>query len=112
MDKLMTINSKTYEIRGQRVMLDIDLAEMYGVETKALNQAVRRNIKRFPADFMFQLTKDEWELLRPQLACDDHKRRMPYAFTDLGVVILSSVLRSPMAILVSRTIIRTVASNI
>lgn len=104
----MTIKSKVYDIRGQRVMLDFDLADMYGVKTKALNQAVKRNIQRFPADFMFKLTKDEWKILRSQLVIDEHKKRMPYAFTDFGVVMLSSVLKSPTAILVSRTIIRTV----
>ena len=104
----MTIKSKVYNIRGQRVMLDFDLADMYGVETKVLNQAVKRNIERFPADFMFKLTKDEWNNLRSQLDCDDHKKQVPYAFSDLGMVMLSSVLKSPTAILVSRTIIRTV----
>lgn len=111
MKELTTIQSKIHEIRGQSVMLDFDLADMYGVETRVINQAVKRNIERFPEDFMFQLTKGEWEILRSQLGCDDHMKRIPYAFTELGVVMLSSVLRSPMAILVSRTIIRTVSSN-
>ena len=67
MDELANIRSKIYEIRGQRVMLDFDLAEMYGVETRALNQAVKRNIERFPEDFMFQLTKGESEILTNQI---------------------------------------------
>ena len=67
MDELENIRSKIYEIRGQRVMLDFDLAEMYGVETRALNQAVKRNIERFPEDFMFQLTKGESEILTKQI---------------------------------------------
>ena len=68
MNELETIRSRIHEIRGARVMLDFDLAKMYGVETKALNQAVKRNIERFPEDFMFQLTKGEWEILRSQIA--------------------------------------------
>ena len=67
MNDIQTIQSKIYEIRGQRVMLDFDLAAMYGVETRALNQAVKRNIERFPEDFMFQLTKGEFEILRSQI---------------------------------------------
>ena len=66
MNEIQTIQSKIYEIRGQRVMLDFDLADMYGVETRALNQAVKRNIERFPDDFMFQLTKGEWTILKSQ----------------------------------------------
>ena len=68
MNNLLTIQSKIYEIRGQRVMLDHDLAEMYGVETRRLNEQVKRNIERFPEDFMFQLTKGELEILRSQIA--------------------------------------------
>ena len=135
MDELQTIQSKIYEIRGQRVMLDRDLAAMYGVETKVLNQAVKRNIERFPEDFMFQLTKGEYEILtnaylRSQIvtANDSEEtgnsnlrsqfvtsrfvdnwggtRRIPYAFTEQGVAMLSSVLRSPLAIQVNIGIIR------
>jgi len=95
------IRAKIYEIRGQKVMLDRDLAALYGVETKALNQAVKRNIERFPSDFMFQLTKEE--SLRSQIVTlkmeqGKHLKYMPYAFTELGVAMLSSVLRSPLAI--------------
>lgn len=112
MNEIMNNKSKIYDVRGQRVMLDFDVADMYGVETKTLNQAVKRNIERFPADFMFKLTKDEWEILRPQLACDDYKKRLPYAFSDLGLIMLSSVLQSQTAVLVSRIIIRTVTCNL
>lgn len=66
--QLQTIQNKIYEIRGHKVMLDFDLSKLYEVQTKALNQAVKRNIKRFPVDFMFQLTKTEWETMRPQIS--------------------------------------------
>ena len=97
MDQLQKIQSKIYEIRGQRVMLDRDLAAMYGVETKVLNQAVKRNIERFPEDFMFQLTKGECEILTNDIlrsqfvtAKDFTKSRtLPYAFTENGVAMLS-----------------------
>ena len=103
------IRAKIYEIRGQKVMLDRDLAALYGVETKALNQAVKRNIERFPSDFMFQLTKEE--SLRSQIVTlkmeqGKHLKYMPYAFTELGVAMLSSVLRSPLAISININIMR------
>ena len=109
MDNLQLIQSKIHEIRGQRVMLDRDLAEMYGVETRALNQAVKRNIDRFPEDFMFQLTKEE--CLRSQIVIlkteqGKHLKYMPYVFTEMGVAMLSSVLRSPTAIQVNISIMR------
>lgn len=109
MDNLQLIQSKIHEIRGQRVMLDRDLAEMYGVETRALNQAVKRNIDRFPEDFMFQLTKEE--CLRSQIVTlkteqGKHLKYMPYVFTEMGVAMLSSVLRSPTAIQVNISIMR------
>ena len=109
MDQLQTIQSKIYEIRGQRVMLDRDLAEMYGVETRTLNQAVKRNIERFPEDFMFQLTKEE--CLRSQIVIlnaeqGKHLKYMPYAFSEMGVAMLSSVLRSSTAIQVNINIMR------
>lgn len=109
MDTLQLIQSKIHEIRGQRVMLDRDLAEMYGVETRALNQAVKRNIDRFPEDFMFQLTKEE--CLRSQIVIlnteqGKHLKYMPYVFTEMGVAMLSSVLRSPTAIQVNISIMR------
>ena len=128
MNDIEIIQNKIYEIRGQRVMLDFDLAEMYAVETRVLNQAVKRNIERFPPDFMFQLTNGELELLRVQLYSLESAgnkqdknwtsqnvtsnstkmglRRAPYAFTELGVAMLSSVLRSPLAIQVNINIMR------
>ena len=128
MNDNQVIQSKIYEIRGQKVMLDRDLAAMYGVETRRLNEQVKRNIERFPEDFMFQLTKGELELLRSQLATSNQfgnqettnwtsqnatsnsakmgLRRQPYAFTELGVAMLSSVLRSPLAIHVNISIMR------
>ncbi|WP_303327395.1 ORF6N domain-containing protein [Butyricimonas paravirosa] len=109
MDNLQLIQSKIHEIRGQRVMLDRDLAEMYGVETKVLNQAVKRNIDRFPEDFMFQLTKEE--CLRSQIVTlkteqGKHLKYMPHVFTEMGVAMLSSVLRSSTAIQVNISIMR------
>lgn len=110
MDDLIKIESLIHEIRGQRVMIDRDLARIYGVETKALNQAVKRNIERFPDDFMFQLTKEE--CLRSQIvtlnaAQGHHLKYMPYAFTEMGVAMLSSVLRSSAAIQANINIMRT-----
>ena len=81
--ELQIIQNKIYEIRGQRVMLDRDLAELYEVQTKVLNQSVKRNIKRFPADFMFQLTKEEFENLRSQIVTTlNTTRKLPCAFTS------------------------------
>lgn len=92
-------------------MLDKDLAELYGVETKVLNQAVKRNIERFPDDFMFQLNKDEWEFLRSQIVTikngrGEHVKYLPFVFTEQGVAMLSGVLRSPIAIQVNIRIMR------
>jgi hypothetical protein len=97
-----------YVIRGQRVMLDADLARLYGVETKTLNRAVRRNASRFPGDFMFQLTKPETEDLRCQIGTSSYggRRYLPYAFTEQGVAMLSSVLNSERAVLVNIAVIR------
>ena len=148
MNELETIRSRIHEIRGARVMLDFDLAKMYGVKTSRLNEQVKRNIERFPEDFMFQLTKGEWEILRSQIVTanltenqtDDALRsqiatiksgdnqedevlisqiatskpvekrggtqKLPYAFTEQGVAMLSSVLRSPLAIQVNIGIMR------
>ncbi len=144
------IKNRIYEVRGQRVMLDRDLAELYNVETKRLNEAVKRNIERFPEDFMFKLNKSEWEFLRSQIvtlkegAIDtdtedvdvietslrsqfatlnegngtmssqivmttgrgQHSKYLPYAFTELGIAMLSSVLRSETAIQVNINIMR------
>ena len=139
-DLLALVKSKIYTIRGQKVMLDFDLAAMYGVKTGRLNEQVKRNIERFPEDFMFQLTKGELEILRSQfvtandwksqnatsnLADNQHDgvlisqiatskpvekrggtQKPPYAFTENGVAMLSSVLRSPLAIQVNIGIMR------
>lgn len=128
------IRHRIYEVRGLRVMLDRDLAELYGVETRALNQAVKRNIDRFPDDFLFRLNKNEWTFLKSQIVISntdattaDNKdvatngdslksqfvisnrggdRALPYAFTELGIAMLSSVLRSETAIQVNINIMR------
>ena len=147
-DLLALVKSKIYTIRGQKVMLDFDLAAMYGVKTRAMNQAVKRNIERFPDDFMFQLTKGEFVILKSQIVIskmpenqvdenwksqnatsnltdnqDDGvlisqiatskpverrggTQKLPYAFTENGVAMLSSVLRSPLAIQVNIGIMR------
>ncbi|MDD2653469.1 MAG: ORF6N domain-containing protein [Sulfurimonas sp.] len=105
------IKSKIYTIRDKQVMLDRDLAELYGVETKVFNQAVKRNSKRFPADFMFQLTKEELENWRSQFVTSNSDkmglRRAPYAFTEQGVSMLSAILKSDTAIEISVEIVRT-----
>jgi len=98
-------------LRGQRVLLDEDLATLYGVETKVLVQAVKRNVTRFPEDFMHQLTASEWAALRSQSVTlkpsrGRHRKYLPYAFTEQGVAMLSSVLRSPRAIAVNIEIMR------
>lgn len=109
---LEVIKSKIYEIRGQRVMLDRDLAQMYGVETKVLNQAVRRNLERFPEDFMFMLTQTECKSLevsvRSQFVTSKSggNRYSSLAFTEQGVAMLSSVLRSKTAIQINISIMR------
>ena len=105
---LQIIRDKIYELRGQKIMLDFDLAEMYDEETKVLKQAVRRNIDRFPSDFMFELTKEEFESLRSHFVTSKRGglRYMPFAFTEQGVAMLSSVLRSKKAIRVNILIIR------
>lgn len=121
--QLIIIQQKIYEIRGQKVMLDFDLAELYRVETKVLNQAVKRNIERFPKDFMFQLKKGEWDFLRSQIVTSparsgnwsqivtsSRKHRgltyLPYAFTEHGVAMLASVLRSEIAVKMNIAIVR------
>ncbi len=97
-------------LRDQRVMLDAELAALYGVETKVLVQAIKRNIERFPADFMFQLDAEEWQSLRSQLVTSNvgrgGRRYAPYAFTEQGVAMLSSVLNSPRAIAINIEIMR------
>ena len=105
------IERKILIIRGQKVMLDRDLAVLYDVETRMLNQAVRRNIRRFPKDFMFQLTKDEMNNWKSQIVISNKEkmglRKTPYAFTENGVAMLSSVLNSERAITVNIQIMRT-----
>ncbi|MEK9150288.1 MAG: ORF6N domain-containing protein [Candidatus Desantisbacteria bacterium] len=103
------IEGKILLIRGQKVMLDRDLAELYGVPTRRLNEQVKRNIKRFPEDFMFQLTKEETDSLRSHFAIlkrGEHFKYLPYAFTEHGILMLSSVLNSERAILVNIQIMR------
>jgi len=102
------ITSKIYLIRGRNVMLDQDLAELYNVETKRLNEQVKRNLSRFPDDFMFQLNNEEFNNLRSQIATANWEKRRtnPYAFTEHGVLMLSSVLNSDRAINVNIRIIR------
>ncbi len=102
------VEQRIYTVRNVQVMLDSDLAEIYGVETKRLNEQVRRNIGRFPEDFMFQLTADEFSILKSQFATSSWggRRTMPYAFTELGVAMLSSVLSSDAAIQANIRIMR------
>jgi hypothetical protein len=104
------IESAILTIRGQKVMLDADLAALYGVETGALVRAVKRNVERFPSDFMFQLTAEELDNLRCQSGISSSwggRRYLPYAFTEQGVAMLSSVLRSARAVQVNIAIMRT-----
>jgi len=92
--ELQVIQNKIYEIRGHKIMLDFDLAELYNVETKNLNLSVKRNLKRFPHDFMFQLSVEEWQSLRLQFETSKRggRRYLPYAFTEQGVAMLSGIL--------------------
>jgi ORF6N domain len=118
---LKKIETRIHEIRGVKVMLDFDLAELYEVETKNLNLAVKRNIDRFPHDFMFQLTKNEWNVLRLQIETSNslrlqietlktkrgrHSKYLPYAFTEQGLAMLSGILNSKKAIQVNISIMR------
>lgn len=109
--EIQQIQTKIYEIRGQRVMIDRDLAELYGVETRLLNQAVKRNIERFPVDFMFQLTEYEFQNWKSQIVISNSEnmglRKRPFVFTELGVAMLSSVLNSKTAIQINMGIMRT-----
>lgn len=106
MEELATIQSKIYEIRGQRVMLDRDLAELYGVTTGNLNKAVKRNIERFPERFMFQLTEQEFLIFQNGTSSWGGTRKLPYAFTEQGLAMLSGVLNSDTAIEVNIAIMR------
>ena len=106
--ELSIIQSKIFEIRGQMVILDFDLAEMYQVEAKSMNLSVKRNIRRFPSDFMFQVTNNEWDTLRLQFETSKRggRRYLPYAFTEQGVVMLSGLLNSDIAIEVNISVMR------
>lgn len=129
MQIIKSIQNRIYEIRGERVMLDFDLAVLYEVETKALNQSVKRNTKRFPDDFMFRLTPVEWESIRSQIVTasgevslssqikvmnrsqivtglQKHRGTIPYAFTEQGVAMLSGILKSDKAINMNIAIMR------
>lgn len=111
MQDLIPVQNLIYDIRGQKVMLDSDLAKLYQVQTFNLNKAVKRNSQRFPSDFMFQLTKEEYENLIFQIGISSSKhggrRTMPYVFTEQGVAMLSTVLNSEQAIAVNIQIMRT-----
>ena len=112
MNELQLIQSKIYEVRGQKVILDRDLAELYNVTTSNLNKAVKRNIRRFPDDFMFQLTKAEFDELKTNLIFQNGTsnwggtRKLPYAFTEQGLAMLSGLLNSDIAIKVNVNIMR------
>jgi hypothetical protein len=101
--ELEQIKNSILEIRGKKVILDFELAKMYQTETKRLKESVRRNIRRFPSDFMFELTSEEWENLRSQFATSSWggQRYSPFAFTEQGVAMLSSILNSEIAIVVN-----------
>lgn len=106
--ELQIIQDKIYEIRGLRVMLDFDLAEMYETETKRLKESVRRNLNRFPPDFMFEINQEEWQILRTQFATSSWggTRYQPFAFNEQGVAMLASILNSPKAIEINIAIVR------
>lgn len=109
--QLQKVQNKILEVRNQKVMLDFDLAALYEVETKVLNQAVKRNIERFPEDFMFQLSKEEFDSLRSQIVTLENGRGkyskyLPYAFTEQGLAMLSGILKSKKAIEVNISIMR------
>jgi hypothetical protein len=111
--QITTLQSKIHDIRGQKIILDFDLATLYEVETKVLNQTVKRNLKRFPSDFMFQLTEDEYKSIRSQIVILDeigrvkYRKYTPFAFTEQGVAMLSGILNSDVAIHVNIAIMRT-----
>lgn len=107
---LERIEQKIYVIRGERVMLDSDLAEIYGVETRVFNQAVKRNLNRFPEDFMFQLTEEEHEVLRSQIVISKTgrggRRYLPYVFTEHGAIMAANILNSEKAVTASVQVVR------
>lgn len=108
---LSDIERKIYSIRGQKVMFDVDLAEIYGVTTKRLNEQIRRNRERFPEDFMFQLSEEETGRLRSQFATSNKgrggRRYLPYVFTEHGALMAANVLQSPIAVRASIQVVRT-----
>ena len=108
--QLTIIQQKIYEVRGQKIMLDFDLAELYQVETRVLNQAIKRNIDSFPKDFMFRLSTKEWETMSSQIVTTSRVKRpktaLPYAFTEHGVTMLASVLKSSKARKMNIAIVR------
>jgi hypothetical protein len=114
--ELEIIQQKIHEIRGHKVMLDVDLASLYEVQTKVLNQALKRNLDRFPEDFMFQLTREEYNTLRSQFETlvpsgkGQHSKYNPYAFTEHGVTMLASILKSNKAIEMNISIVRAFIS--
>ena len=107
-DELILVQNLIHEFRGKKVMLDFDLARLYQVETRVLNQSVKRNIKRFPPDFMFQLTENEWLTNSSQIVMTSNrpKSALPYAFTEQGVAMLSGLLKSDVAIAANIAIMR------
>lgn len=109
--EIRKVENIIYELREHKVMLDYDLAELYEVETKALNQAVKRNLERFPVDFLFRLTTKEWDSIRSQNVTASQSKRnksvTPYAFTEQGIAMLSGILKSKRAIEVNISIMRT-----
>jgi hypothetical protein len=107
-DELILVQNLIHEFRGKKVMLDFDLARLYQVETRVLNQSVKRNIKRFPPDFMFQLTEEEWLTNSSQIVMTSNrpKSALPYAFTEQGVAMLSGLLKSDVAIAANIAIMR------
>ncbi len=107
-DELILVQNLIHEIRGKKVMLDFDLARLYRVETRVLNQSVKRNLKRFPLDFMFQLTADEWANISSQIVMTSNrpKSALPFAFTEQGVAMLSGLLHSDVAIAANIAIMR------
>ena len=108
MTETISIQHKIFEIRGQKVMLDFDLAHLYEIETKVLKQSIRRNLNRFPSDFMFELTPDEFTSLRSQIVTSSWggTRYLPFAFTEHGVTMLASILNSDKAININIQIVR------
>ena len=108
MIETISIQHKIFEIRGQKVMLDFDLAQLYEIETKVLKQSIRRNLNRFPSDFMFELTPDEFTSLRSQIVTSSWggTRYLPFAFTEHGVTMLASILNSDKAININIQIVR------